>query len=116
MTVLVASNRFPGDRFRVSEVSWFVALFRLRLDLLRLLAELHELGLGLDVVAEVLVYVLLDAAAGVAAGGALLGVGNLDVGVYGVDHRLLVGGEGGAGFDIPAGDALMAHPAEPRAA
>src|SRR5215217_694266 len=84
--------------------------------LLRLLAEAHELGLGLDIVAELGVPVLVDAAAGVAAGGALLGVGELHVREYGVDHRLLVGGEGGAGLNVPAGDAVVTHPAEPWAA
>src|SRR5215212_966494 len=83
---------------------------------LGLLTELEGFGLNWHVVAEPLVPVLVDAAAGVAAGGALLGVRELDVRVYGLDHRLLVGGEGGAGLDVPTGDALVSHPAEPRAA
>src|SRR3712207_9232848 len=80
-----------------------------------LLAETYELGLGFGVVAELLVSVLVDAAAGMAAGGALLGVGELNVRDYGLDHGFLVGGEGCAGLDVPAGDAVVAHPAEPGA-
>src|SRR5918999_437935 len=91
-------------------------LLCLRLDLsLGLPAEPHELRLGLYVVAELLVAVLVDAAAGVAAGGALLGVRELHVRVYGLDHRFFVGREGGAGLDVLSWDAVVAHPAEPRA-
>src|SRR5215211_5833768 len=91
---------------------------RLRVLRLRLLADADHLGLHAlrRAVAELLVTVLVDAAAGVAARGPLLGVGELDVGVYGLDHRLLVGGESGAGLHVPAWDAFLSHPAEPRAA
>src|SRR4028118_83334 len=76
--------------------------------------------LGLDAlcraVAEGLVAVLVDAAAGVAAGGTLLGIRQLYVGVYGLDHGLLVCRERGAGLHVPAGNAVVAHAAEPGAA
>src|SRR5215207_4975359 len=91
-------------------------LLCLRLDLSRgLLAEPHELRLGLYVVAELLVAILVYAAAGMAARGALLGVRELHVRVYSLDHRFFVGREGGAGLDVPSWDAVVAHPAEPGA-
>src|SRR4028118_145629 len=93
-------------------------LLRLRFDLFRLLAKLNHFrgDTAGGTIAEILVAVLVDAAAGVAAGGALLGVGEPDVRVYCVDHRLLVGGEGGAGLHVPAGDAVVNPPADPRTA
>src|SRR3712207_5325109 len=92
-------------------------LLYLRLNLfLGFLTKAHELGLRLHVVPEFLIPVLVDAAAGVAAGGALLGVREFHVRVYGLYHSFFVGGEGGAGLHVPAGDAFVAHPTEPRAA